>query len=209
MKVLVCGSRSTPSSLAPDLKKLLQDIHATIVIQGEARGADLLAKQVAIDLGLQVESFPADWKGLGKQAGFIRNQQMIDQKPDVVIAIYPIGGVTNGTADTIRRAAANKIQLIELKFGGTMNEAPWCPWCFCESHERQDTDESYKHVAAVPRPSGIRGQVVTPWDFGGWKCLVHQIALPKNEWATTMGWAADRCGYEYDEYKGDVARALK
>lgn len=88
-------------------------------------------------------------------------------------------------------------------------ESPWCPWCFYESHRRQDIDQSCKNVIKVPRPGGIRRQVITPWDFGGWKCTVHHIALPKNEWAETMGWVAELCGYEYDEYKGDIKKALK
>lgn len=60
----------------------------TCVIQGEADGGDLIAKLWALENGLDCESFPAKWKKYGKRAGYIRNQQMLDEgAPDVVIAL--------------------------------------------------------------------------------------------------------------------------
>jgi hypothetical protein len=47
------------------------------VIQGGAKGADRLAREVCVELGISYRSYPADWKANGKPAGFIRNAQMV------------------------------------------------------------------------------------------------------------------------------------
>ena len=82
------------------------DPRPTLIIQGAARGADTLAKVAAIYLGIPWQSFPADWDAHGKKAGPIRNQQMLDEKPDLVIAFHPDTGCTPGTLDMISRARA-------------------------------------------------------------------------------------------------------
>lgn len=46
------------------------------IIEGEARGADSLARQYALDRGYQLHKFPADWNTYGKAAGYRRNEQM-------------------------------------------------------------------------------------------------------------------------------------
>lgn len=46
------------------------------VISGMARGADALGVEFAKRNGLVVHEMPADWDGLGKAAGHIRNAQM-------------------------------------------------------------------------------------------------------------------------------------
>lgn len=51
----------------------------TLVIHGDARGADRLAAQAARYLGCQIEAYPADWSLPGKSAGHIRNQQMLNR----------------------------------------------------------------------------------------------------------------------------------
>lgn len=47
-----------------------------IIVQGEAKGADALAKRYAEEKGYECVSFPALWDKHGKAAGFIRNRQM-------------------------------------------------------------------------------------------------------------------------------------
>jgi hypothetical protein len=108
MKVLVCGSRDMPWHF---LDLVIQTLRAleprpTVVIEGEARGADTLGKVAAIYDGIEVQKFPADWKTYGKKAGHIRNQQMLDQNPDLVIAFHPHTGITPGTRDMVTRAQA-------------------------------------------------------------------------------------------------------
>lgn len=106
MKVLMCGSRDW------DDADVIQNVIAGLglagpptfdhIIHGAARGADSIAGQVARKLGLLVNEFPADWRGQGKAAGHIRNQLMLDEKPDVVFAFkdgfdftYSRGGTEN------------------------------------------------------------------------------------------------------------------
>jgi hypothetical protein len=82
------------------------------LIHGGATGADRLASLYAKSWGIKCTSYPANWRNLGKAAGPIRNQQMIDEgKPDLVIA-FPGG---RGTADMVRRAKAAGIEVVEVK----------------------------------------------------------------------------------------------
>ena len=46
------------------------------VVSGTARGADQLGERWAQLRGYPVRQFPADWQQHGKQAGWLRNQQM-------------------------------------------------------------------------------------------------------------------------------------
>lgn len=48
------------------------------IVSGMARGADALGVRLATDYKLPLYKFPANWNGLGKRAGFIRNAQMGD-----------------------------------------------------------------------------------------------------------------------------------
>lgn len=46
------------------------------IVEGEARGADTLARDYAQDRGYALHKFPAQWDTLGKRAGYARNRQM-------------------------------------------------------------------------------------------------------------------------------------
>ena len=47
-----------------------------IIVEGEAKGADELAKRYAKEKGYVLKPFPADWNKYGKAAGPIRNKAM-------------------------------------------------------------------------------------------------------------------------------------
>lgn len=68
------------------LTRFVDPAESIHVIHGAARGADELAGIVATELGCHVTPYPAQWDRLGKQAGFRRNEQMLLEKPNVVIA---------------------------------------------------------------------------------------------------------------------------
>jgi hypothetical protein len=88
MRVLVCGDRywCSYAKIESRLKKLPK---GTVIIEGECRGADLIAKSAAKELGFEVEEYPADWDKYGKAAGYRRNSQMLTEgKPDLVIAFH-------------------------------------------------------------------------------------------------------------------------
>ncbi len=112
MRVLVCGSRKwTDYAVIEWRMKALPPW--SVIIEGEARGVDRAARQIAKHLGLEVKPFPADWDKYGKAAGPIRNQQMLDEgKPDLVLA-YPMPDSV-GTQDMIERAKKAGIPVEEV-----------------------------------------------------------------------------------------------
>ncbi len=114
MRVLVCGGRNFN-----DLGMVwgqLDAFHAlagpiTLLIHGAAPGADTLGAKWALSNNVEIAVYPAEWKRLGKSAGPIRNQRMIDEgRPDRVIA-FPGGA---GTADMVRRAKSSNVPVIEI-----------------------------------------------------------------------------------------------
>lgn len=118
MKVLVCGSRNflDMAFLSETLQKLHQQTPFTLLIEGEARGADSLARNWALQQGIEVARFPADWKQYGKAAGSIRNKQMlVEGRPELVVGFsYDIAN-SRGTANML--AQARKAGIPTLFFG--------------------------------------------------------------------------------------------
>lgn len=108
MRVLVCGDRhwTNKEKIYNRLSMLPKDAE---VIHGAAPGADNIAGSVAISLGLKVRTFPADWEKFGKWAGPKRNREMLDQKPDYVIAFHPNLAESKGTRDTVTEAKRRNI----------------------------------------------------------------------------------------------------
>lgn len=79
------------------------------IISGGATGADSAAIDFAVTHYCQFKVFKADWKKLGKAAGPIRNQQMIDEgEPDLAVE-FPGG---KGTADMRSRLDKAKIRVL-------------------------------------------------------------------------------------------------
>lgn len=115
MKILVCGDRNWKNMgvIERELKKFPL---GTIVIHGNARGADTLGGFVADRLGFKVISFPAKWNIYGRGAGPIRNQQMIDEgKPELVLAFHENLMESRGTMDMVNRAERTGIKVIVIK----------------------------------------------------------------------------------------------
>lgn len=117
MRVLVCGGRdyADRDRVYGALNRLReQNPGKIVIIAGKAPGADTLAEdwaRIGLREGVSFRGYAANWKALGKAAGPIRNQLMIDEgKPDLVIA-FPGG---RGTADMVRRAKAAGIKVIEV-----------------------------------------------------------------------------------------------
>lgn len=113
MRVLICGDRRWT-----DRERIREYIQSrpnvvTCVIEGEARGADRLARIVAMELGIEVQSVPADWRRYGRGAGPKRNQQMLDEgKPDEVCGFHDDIHESKGTRDMLRRAVAAGIKTL-------------------------------------------------------------------------------------------------
>lgn len=110
--IIVCGGRGYADRA--QLFKTLDSIHdhstITLLVHGAAPGADSLAGEWAVDRGVPVRAFPADWKKNFRAAGPIRNQQMIDETDASVLVAFPGG---KGTKDMIGRAIKAKLKVIE------------------------------------------------------------------------------------------------
>jgi hypothetical protein len=102
-KVIIAGSRgfSNYKLLREQCNKFLREKRKTnniIVVSGHARGADTLGEKYAQDEGFALEIYPAQWKKLGKQAGYRRNEQMAEVA-DALIAFWD--GSSKGTKHMI------------------------------------------------------------------------------------------------------------
>ncbi len=113
MRVLVCGSRHFHD------KELMEDVlkewNIRTIIEGEARGADTLARQYAEKYGIDVCPFPALWDKHGRAAGPIRNTQMLREgKPDLVVAF--LAKDSRGTQNMIDQAmkAGIDVRIVEI-----------------------------------------------------------------------------------------------
>jgi hypothetical protein len=105
LSVIVCGGRSyTDSKTVKDVLSRFQDQYGAFVLhQGNARGADLLAKTWAKKNKVKCVGYSADWD-LGLKAGHLRNARMLKaSQPDYVIA-FPGGSGTRNMCKQARRA---------------------------------------------------------------------------------------------------------
>lgn len=111
IKILICGDRnwSNKKIIEEEVLKALEELECTdrkdvIILHGGARGADSLAGEVARELGIRIKVFPAEWEKYGKVAGPLRNIEMLDEKPKLVLAFHNDLSNSKGTAHTVRYA---------------------------------------------------------------------------------------------------------
>jgi len=117
LKVAIVGSRAYPR---PDLVKHFVDLMqlSTTVVSGGARGVDSWAIEAAQARGMQTEVYEADWDGLGKRAGYVRNETVVNVS-DYVTAFWD--AVSRGTKHTINLSiTANKLFRIYLPDGSNI-----------------------------------------------------------------------------------------
>ncbi len=105
---LVTGARNwTDAEL---IRAALDDFRPTLLIVGDARGADAIARQWANEHHIACRVFKADWRSNGKGAGPIRNARMTEN----AVALQEMGATVHcfafplpesrGTLDCIRQA---------------------------------------------------------------------------------------------------------
>lgn len=118
-RILVCGGRTFADArlLAVTLLRVTAEPGetraraGTVIIHGDARGADRLAAMWGLKQELPVEAYPADWTAHGRKAGPLRNHRMlIEGRPDLVVA-FPGG---RGTADMVARARKAGVPVQEI-----------------------------------------------------------------------------------------------
>jgi len=116
MRVLVCGGRDFDDAglMISVLDRLHTEKFFTVLIHGNARGADKIADAWASCRGIPREPYEVPqgkWDEIGKKAAPLRNQRMLDEgKPDLVVA-FPGSG---GTKDMVRRAVKAGVSVHEV-----------------------------------------------------------------------------------------------
>jgi len=123
-KVIIAGSRgfSNYKFLREQCNKYLREKRKTcniIIVSGHARGADTLGEKYAQDEGFDLEIYPAQWKKLGKQAGYRRNEQMAEVA-DALIAFWD--GESKGTKHMIDIMNAKNLQVKVVEYETTNKE---------------------------------------------------------------------------------------
>ena len=116
MRLLVCGSRDWSNRRF--LYQFLDEYHAqhpvTVLVEGEAAGADTMSREWAESKGIVVEKYPADWTKYGKAAGPIRNSQMLQEgKPEAVIAFSLNLETSRGTKNMVAQAIKAGVPTID------------------------------------------------------------------------------------------------
>jgi hypothetical protein len=115
VRILVTGSRH-----GWDHRELHDALHATVaeitdhgsyihgvdepmvLVHGAARGVDTQAAQIWEEMKLVTEAHPAKWTELGKRAGPVRNQEMVDSGINLCLAF--LDPESRGTKDCVERA---------------------------------------------------------------------------------------------------------
>ena len=103
MKAVVTGDRHWTDEAA--IERVFEREKVTHVIEGECQGLDLLARKVCERKNIPFSPFQAEWEKYGRLAGPLRNANMLDQNPDVVLAFHDdLYGKSKGTRDCALRA---------------------------------------------------------------------------------------------------------
>jgi hypothetical protein len=113
MRVLVCGGRDFVGHklMCSVMDKIYLNEGMTVLIEGEARGADRMSKWWAEAYDIEIEEYPAEWGKHGRKAGYLRNVRMLEQgKPDLVVA-FPGG---KGTAMMIELAEKAGVEVRKI-----------------------------------------------------------------------------------------------
>ena len=128
-KVLICGDRNWGTRVEDGLTIVyqpevdliaswvckLQDWGYDTIIEGEARGADIIARNLGKKMGFNIIAVPADWQKCGKSAGPIRNSEMLKHEPSLVLAFHSNIENSKGTKNMVHQATKSGIEVIIIK----------------------------------------------------------------------------------------------
>lgn len=119
MILLICGSREwkDKDAILRELRQFGANPETDTIIQGEARGADLLGKAAALELGFTLDhnlfGYKARWDRYAKAAGVFRNEDMRQallkyqgegRGEALVLAFTPNLETSKGTRDMVTRS---------------------------------------------------------------------------------------------------------
>lgn len=116
MKVLISGSRTYKPVYARAVKRVIREIKEWngSVIVGDCTGVDKLVRDECTKQGVPCEIFEALWDVHGRAAGPIRNQAMVNERPNVCITIHDDYQNSLGTKDCGQKAFKAGIRLCLL-----------------------------------------------------------------------------------------------
>jgi len=114
MRILICGDRNWKDRTMIHHTLLRRYSDIGVIIEGEAKGADSIARMLSSEMGMCVEAFPAKWGVYGRAAGPIRNQAMLDAGPDEVWAFHDNLQESKGTLDMIKRAVKKGVRVLHF-----------------------------------------------------------------------------------------------
>lgn len=116
-KILICGSKmfTDYGKFSKKLETYLYDTDGVAkfyysIISGGAEGTDKLAKEYADIHDRHITIIKPDWDKHGKKAGILRNIEMLNLNPNLVIAFWD--GKSKGTKFTIDEAIKRKIDVL-------------------------------------------------------------------------------------------------
>lgn len=98
MRVIVAGSRTIDDYEVVCCAICESGFVITTVVSGCAKGVDQLGERWALEHGVPVDKYPAQWASYGNAAGPIRNQEM-SENSEALVAIW--NGMSRGTAHMI------------------------------------------------------------------------------------------------------------
>ena len=89
-----------------EVKKAIEEaakkgIVITELVSGCANGVDKLGEKFALENGISIERYPADWDKFGKSAGYKRNAEMASVA-EALVLIWD--GMSNGSRSMLRMA---------------------------------------------------------------------------------------------------------
>lgn len=113
MNIIIAGGRDFTNYqlLKLTMDEVLDKVHISEVVCGEATGADTLGKQWAIENNIPVKSFKANWDKHGAKAGPLRNREM-GLYADYLVAFWD--GKSRGTLHMIEfmRKIGNPFRIV-------------------------------------------------------------------------------------------------
>jgi hypothetical protein len=111
-RLLICGGREFKDEEAAFefLDSIAAGHDISLVIEGGARGGDAIGRAWAEARGIEVVTYHADWS-VGRKAGPIRNQLMLDDGKPTLVAALPGG---KGTAHMVSIAREAGVEVVEM-----------------------------------------------------------------------------------------------
>lgn len=112
MRVLITGDRNWKDAYA--IAQYIDTLPVgTVIIHGDASGADRIAGHYAKERGLEVDVYPAEWDLYGRGAGPIRNKQMlVEGQPDKVVYFHKNLELSKGTRNMVMQATEAGFEVI-------------------------------------------------------------------------------------------------